>query len=131
MKTIFTLTIFSICVLLAPISMAADPLPTEEDYYKIVKFEIPKDVVLEAGAIELTTDNKLFVSSRRGEIWSIENPFAKDPAKDAKWTRFAHGLHEVLGLASKDGWIYATQRGELTKLKDSNGDGKADIFQTV
>ena len=34
----------------------------------------------------------------RGEIWLVENPLDPDPKK-AKFSRFAHGLHEVLGLA--------------------------------
>lgn len=113
------------------VGRAADPVPTEDDYYKITRFEIPKDVVLEPGALELTPEKRLLVSSRRGEIWSIENPFAKDLVKDAKWTRFAHGLHEVLGLAYRDGWLYATQRGELSKLRDTKKTGKADVFHTV
>ncbi|MSR30797.1 MAG: hypothetical protein EXR99_04750 [Gemmataceae bacterium] len=118
-------------VAFAGVSRAADPLPKEEDYYKIVKFEFPKDVVLEPGGMALTPDGKLMVSSRRGEIWTVENPFAADLAKDAKWTRYAHGLHEVLGLALKDDWVYATQRGELSRLKDSKGAGKADKIETV
>jgi glucose/arabinose dehydrogenase len=103
--------------------------PTEDDYYPIRRFEVPPGVVLEAGAIEIMPDGKVAVSSRRGEIWMIDNAYAADP-KDAKFTRFAHGLHEVLGLASKDGWLYATQRCEMTRLKDSKGTGKADIFET-
>ena len=84
MKNTLLLSSLFTGLILASFSKAADPIPTEDDYYKIVKFEIPKDVVLEAGSIELTADNKLYVSSRRGEIWSIDNPFAKDLAKVAK-----------------------------------------------
>src|SRR4051812_6865871 len=80
----------------------------EDDYYKILTFETPPGEVLEAGAIEILPDGKVAVGPRRGEIWLIENAFAKDP-KEAKFTRFAHGLHEVLGLAQKDGWLYVTQ----------------------
>ncbi len=104
--------------------------PTEDDYYKLLQYKIPDGVVLEAGAIEFMPDGKMAVSSRRGEIWMVENPLAKDPATESKFTRFAHGLHEVLGLAYKDGWIYATQRGEVTRIKDTDGDGKADVFET-
>src|SRR5215204_5040325 len=103
----------------------------EEEYYKILTFQPPAGVVLESGAIEMMPDGKVAVSTRRGEIWMVDNAFTNDPAKDARWTRFAHGLHEVLGLAYKDGWLYATQRGELTKIKDTNADGKADLFETV
>lgn len=105
--------------------------PTESDYYRLLRFKIPPGVVLEPGAIEMLPDNVVAVSSRRGEIWTIKNAFTDNPEKDAVWTRFAHGLHEVLGLAWKDGWLYATQRCELTKIKDSDGDGKADVFLTV
>src|SRR5262249_8428854 len=123
-----------ITVLLTASSALAQPkgkLPTEDDYYKLYRFEPPKGVVLEAGGLEVLPDGKLAVGSRRGEIWVIANPTAADPAKDAKWTRFAHGLHEVLGLAQKDGWLYVTQRCELSRLRDSDGDGKADVFETV
>ena len=102
----------------------------EEDYYKLETFEIPRDLVLEAGALEMLPDGKLAVSTRRGEIFLVEHPLADD-LKEAKFTRFAHGLHEVLGLAYRDGWLYATQRGELSRIKDSDGDGKADVFETV
>ncbi len=104
--------------------------PVENDYYRLIPFEIPKEIMLEAGGIELLPDGKLAVSTRRGEIWLVDTPFA-DPPKDVKWTRFAHGLHEVLGIAQRDGWLYATQRGEVSRLKDTNGDGKADQFETV
>ncbi len=104
--------------------------PTEDDYYKILRFDIPKGVVMEAGAIEILPYDKVAIGTRRGEIWVLENAYAPDP-KDAKFTRFAHGLHEVLGLAYKDGWLYVTQRCDVTRIKDTNGDGKADLFETV
>ncbi len=105
-------------------------LPTEDDYYQLLRFQVPQGVVLEAGAIEIMPDGKVAVASRRGEIWLIDQALNPDPAK-AKFTRFAQGLHEVLGLAYKDGWLYVTQRCEVTRVKDSHGDGKADIFETV
>jgi hypothetical protein len=104
--------------------------PAEDDYYKLLRYEIPKGEVLEAGAIEALPGDKIAVGTRRGEIWIIENGLTDDP-KDAKFTRFAHGLHEVLGLAYKDGWLYVTQRCDLSRLKDTDGDGKADVFEVV
>ena len=103
---------------------------SEEDYYPLIKIPIPKDVMLEAGGIELMPDGKIAVSTRRGEIWMIENAFDKDP-KAAKFSLWASGLHEVLGLAYRDGWLYCMQRCELTKMKDSTGRGRADVFRTV
>lgn len=105
-------------------------LPVEDDYYKMIRFDLPKGEVLEGGALEVLPDGKIAYGTRRGEIWLIDNATDADPAK-AKFTRFAHGLHEVLGLAYKDGWLYATQRCDVTRLKDSKGKGKADTFEVV
>src|SRR5215471_11712284 len=102
----------------------------EEEYYKLLRFETPPGEVLEAGAIEVMPDGKVAVGTRRGEVWMIDNASASDP-KEAKFTRFAHGLHEVLGLAQKDGWLYVTQRPDVSRIKDTDGDGKADTFEVV
>jgi glucose/arabinose dehydrogenase len=100
----------------------------EAEYYQIKRYELPGGEVLEAGAIETLPNDRVAVGTRRGEVWIIENPYASDPAQ-AKFSRFAHGLHEILGLSYKDGWLYVTQRPDVTRIKDSNGDGKADIFE--
>jgi glucose/arabinose dehydrogenase len=104
--------------------------PAEGDYYKILRFQPPKGEVLEAGALEVMPDGKVAVGTRRGEIWMIGNATDPDP-RSAKFTRFARGLHEVLGLAYKGGWLYVTQRPELSRIKDTDGDGRADLFETV
>src|SRR6266704_774169 len=70
------------------------------------------------------------VGTRRGEVWLIDNAYDTDPSR-ARFSRFAHGLHEVLGLAYRDGWLYVVQRPDVTRIKDTNGDGKADVFEVV
>ncbi len=118
-------------VLLSCIAAVADEKkPVEDDYYPIFTMPIPEGVVLEAGDIELMSDGKLAVSSRRGDIYMFSNPLSNKP-EEITAQRFASGLHEVLGLAERDGYLYATQRGELTKLKDTNNDGRADLLETV
>ena len=37
----------------------------------------------------------------------------------------------MLGLAQKDGWLYVTQRPDVSRIKDTDGDGKADTFEVV
>src|SRR5437660_381913 len=110
--------IVSLIVGLCVHARAEDQNPVENDLYKMVSFDIPKQIMLEAGGIELMPDGKLAVSTRRGEIWLVDKPFSESPT-DATFTRFAHGLHEVLGLAYRDGSLYATQRGEVTRLRDT------------
>lgn len=106
---------------------AAEPKPTEADCYAVTTLALPDQAFLEVGALEWLPDGRLAVASRRGEIWMVADPTGPKPA----WTRFAHGLHEVLGLAWKDGWLYVTQRPEVSRLKDADGDGQADTFETV
>ncbi len=122
----------SLLVLLAlsPANITAQDKPvTEADYYRLTTLPIPRGVALEAGGLELLPSGQLAVSSRRGEIYLVDNPFS-EPAS-MKFTRYAHGLHEVLGLSWKNGWLYATQRCEVTRMKDVDGDGRADILETV
>lgn len=102
---------------------------TEDDFYPIFSLPIPEGVVLESGAVELLPDGKLAATSRRGEVWTVSNPLSTN-VDDIEFKPFASGLHEVLGLSWKDGWLYATQRGEITKMKDTDGDGRADVFDT-
>src|SRR5690606_31166919 len=99
----------------------------ESEYYKIVNVPIPKDIVLEVGGLSFTDDDKLGVSTRRGDVWIIDKPYSQTPT----YKRYAHGLHEPLGLAYKNNGFYLSQRGELTRLEDKNNDGVADVYKTV
>ncbi len=102
----------------------------ESDFYKIETLPIPQDVILEVGGLDILPDGQLAVSTRRGEIWMIKNPSMTGPARPT-FTRYAHGLHEALGVAYRDGSIFAAQRSELTRLRDTNGDGRADLYETI
>src|SRR4249920_1384496 len=70
---------------------------TEDDYYAIKTLSIPDEIKLEVGGIAILPDGRVAVSTRRGEIWIIENAYAKDGSAP-HYTKFASGLHEVLGL---------------------------------
>lgn len=101
----------------------------EEDYYEIRTIPIPDHVKLEVGGLAVMPDGRLGVSTRRGELWLVENPYMN--TGQPHFTRFASGMHEVLGLAYRDGAFYCTQRGELTKISDLDKDGRADRFEPV
>jgi azurin len=103
---------------------------SEADFYELRTLAIPEDIKLEVGGLAVLPDGRLGVSTRRGEIWVIENPYMTNGTMPY-YTRFASGMHEVLGLAYKDGSFYCTQRGELTKLTDTDNDGQADKYEPV
>ena len=103
---------------------------TEQDFYEIKTLPIPKDLYLEVGGLATMPDGRLAVSTRRGEIWIVENPYQKN-SHQTYYRRFASGLHEILGLAYKDGVFYCSQRGELTKITDTDRDGVADSYEPI
>ncbi|MFT4559134.1 MAG: hypothetical protein ACI92S_004524 [Planctomycetaceae bacterium] len=124
-----SLAIFASLVVAFGAPASAQDAPVENDYYRMDSFKLPEGLVLEIGGIEWFNE-KLAISTRRGDIYTVENALA-EKIGDAKLKPFAIGLHEVLGLTQKDGWLYATQRGEVSRLKDEDGDGTADIIETV
>lgn len=107
------------------------PQSTFEDrYYRIVTVPIPEGVVLEVGGMATLPGGRLAVATRRGEVWTIDDPYMESGGPP-HFSRFAHGLHEPLGLAYRDGALFTTQRAELTRLVDRDGDGRADSYEQV
>lgn len=99
----------------------------EEDFFKINRLRSPEGLILEVGGLCTLPNGDLAVTTRRGDVFIVENPVSSKPY----FRKFASGLHEVLGVAYKNGSLYVVQRGELTRLFDSNMDGKADVFETI
>ena len=123
---------FKICatnVLVAAVwLLVMEPAVSQSNnYYTIHKVPVPEDIVLEVGGLAFNDKQELAVTTRRGELWLIRNPASNTP----KFVRFAHGMHEPLGLAFRNGSYYCTQRAELTKLTDEDGDDRADRYQTI
>lgn len=103
---------------------------TEQDFYEIKTLPIPKEIYLEIGGLATMPDGRIAASTRRGEIWIIENPY-QTTNHQVHYKRFASGMHEVLGLAYRDGAFYCSQRGELTKITDTDRDGVADLYEPI
>ncbi|SOD82529.1 plastocyanin/azurin family copper-binding protein [Spirosoma fluviale] len=107
----------------------ADP-EKEDDFYKLISLPVPEDIILEVGGMVTLPDGNLAVCTRRGEVWIVSNPYISGSARPT-YKRFAYGLHEPLGLAYKDGDIYVTQRSEVTRLRDTDQDGRADSYDKM
>ncbi|MEP7319798.1 MAG: c-type cytochrome [Panacibacter sp.] len=120
---------FLLCVsfLFVHSTVLAQESAKEEDFFKINKMRSPEGTLLEVGGLCTLPNGDLAVTTRRGDIFIVENPTSSKPY----FRKFASGLHEVLGVAYKNGSLYVVQRGELTKLTDTNMDGKADVFETI
>jgi len=104
----------------------------EREYYRVVSVPIPKGQVIEAGAFELLPDNRMAIGTRRGEIYLMSG--VDDAKPRPHFEKFAEGLDEIFGLAhrkSEKDALYVTHSAELTRVRDTNGDGRADRFETV
>lgn len=100
--------------------------PDSDRYVAIETIALPPEVVLEVGGLA-EQDGVLFAATRRGEIWRLSPSTGTTPTA----SRWAHGLQEPLGLFAHDGWLYTAQRGELSRLRDRDGDGRADELETL
>ncbi len=126
MKSIYNTFLF-VALTFTSLNVRGQETPKEEDFSRIFKVATPEGIILEVGGLVTMPNGNLGVSTRRGDVFIVENPTSSSPY----FRKFASGLHEILGLAYKDGALYGAQRGELTKLVDTNMDGKADVYETV
>jgi hypothetical protein len=131
--TVLVSLLASSVLLTAAAQEDAPPEPTEADYYELVSIDPQAgltsalgDLALEVGGLCFLGDGSLLAATRRGEVWLV-----KDYATTPSYTLWADGLHEPLGLLPHNGWIYFAQRGELSRMRDSDADGRADEFEVV
>ncbi|MDA8743514.1 hypothetical protein N9N28_02670 [Rubripirellula amarantea] len=104
--------------------------PNESDYYRLTTFELPEGETIEACGLQVIPNGNLAICTRRGDIFMVTDPLS-DTVSASQFSLYASGLHEPLSLGWHDGWLYATQRPEVTRMRDSDGDGRADEFETV
>ncbi len=117
----------------------------ESDYYRIVSIATsgeavqsraenwtppPDDLVLEVSGIAPYDDDRLAVTTRKGDVW-ILGGVDEESSGGVTYQRFATSLHEPLGLLRKGDSLYTVQRSELTRLRDTTGDDVADQYLTV
>lgn len=103
----------------------------EAGYYRKVTLPLPAGELIEGGGLAFRPDGRLYVATRRGDVWLVDNPLSDDP-DEIRWRPYCRGLHEVLGLCVVgENDLLLVQRPEITRVRDTNGDGAADEFTTV
>ncbi|MCX6214957.1 hypothetical protein [Spirosoma sp.] len=112
-------------LILSSFLFAATPADTISDYYEVETILTPAGLVAETGGLSFLPDGRMAACFHRGEIM-LYNP------KTKVWKLFADGLHDPLGVvAVSNRELLVIQRPELTRLTDTNGDGVADLYETV
>lgn len=93
--------------------------------YRVETLRLPQQMIGEVSGVAFTPKGSLVVTNRRGDVWI--RGYA-----DGAWRRFASGVYEGFGLVANDeSDIVVIQRPEITRLRDTDGDGVADVYETV
>ena len=79
------------------------------------------------GDIQFLKDGTAVVVTLDGDVWLARG--LKDGATDVIWSRFASGLHEPMTCAIRDEQIYVFDRNGIWRLRDTDGDGEADVHE--
>jgi hypothetical protein len=109
----------------AAVERDVDLLPLHRSPYRVETLKLPQQMVGEVSGVAFTPQGTLVVTTRRGEVWMREFP-------SERWHCFARGLYEGFGLvASSESDVTVIQRPEFTRLRDTDGDGIADLFETI
>jgi len=93
--------------------------------YQIQSIPIGRGIDPQVGGVDILPSGKVAAAFHEGDV-RIYDPVAKS------WSTFATGLHEPLGLVVEDeNTVVVMQRPELTRISDTDGDGAADLFETL
>jgi hypothetical protein len=118
--------LLGVALLLTSPQVSASP----EDAYVVEDIKLPKGIAPEIGGLAFNSKGELIVVTRRSGIL-IGKP-TTDPTA-FEWRVFSdNSLHEALGvLVEDDDRILVPQFPELTRIADTDHDGKADLYETV
>jgi glucose/arabinose dehydrogenase len=125
MKLLFLNLIIASFLLFTSAVSVPENKTSQHESYRVESIEMPEGLSSETGAIEFLPDGRLVACFHRGEVM-IYNPQTK------KWSLFAEGLHDPLGiLVVNNNEIIVMHRPELTRIKDTDGDGQADLYENL
>jgi hypothetical protein len=79
------------------------------------------------GDIQFLKDGTGVSVTLDGDVWLVQGLHSS--TGPVRWRRFASGLHEPLTLAIRDEQIYVFDRNGIWRLRDTNGDGEADVHE--
>jgi hypothetical protein len=125
--------------LLAPAAARWKPLATQGATAKndaplvVDSLTIPHDnpykALLFLSGVDFLPNRNLAVAAAHGDVWLVSG--VDDSLQKLTWRRFATGLYQPLGLRVAGGKIHVLERGQLTRLHDTNDDGEADYYENV
>lgn len=90
-------------------------------------FENRFNALFFCGGHDFFTDGRAAVCNLHGDVWLVDGIDAT--LERLTWRRFATGLFQPLGLKIVDDIVYVVGRDQITRLRDLNDDGEADVYE--
>ncbi len=87
----------------------------------------PWSAWMRPGGVDAFADGRIAISTWSGDVWVVSG--VDDALQTLTWKRFATGLFQPLGLRIVDDVVYAHGRDQITRLKDLDADGEADVYE--
>jgi len=94
-----------------------------------VPYDNPFKALMFLTGVDFLPNGDLAVCTAHGDVWLVKG--VDDKLERLTWQRFATGLYQPLGLRVVDGKVHVLERGQLTRLHDSDGDGEADFYENL
>ncbi|MEM8889193.1 MAG: DUF6797 domain-containing protein [Bacteroidota bacterium] len=92
-------------------------------------FDNPWQARMKLSGIDFLDDtDKAVLCTTDGDIWHISGLLANTGS--LKWKRIGSGLFQPLGIKVLDEKIYVICRDQLVLLRDLNGDGETDFYES-
>ncbi|MCA8952956.1 MAG: hypothetical protein KDE27_25825 [Planctomycetes bacterium] len=82
---------------------------------------------MRTGGFDFFSDGRAAVSTWNGDVWIVEG--IDDDLDELRWSRFATGLFDPLGLRIVNDLIFVHGRDGITMLLDTDGNGEADYYE--
>ena len=104
-------------------------LSSAKEPYVIDHVALPVDNpwkrAVRTGDVQFLKDGTAVVVTLDGDVWLARG--LKEGSTKVTWKRFASGLHEPMTCAIRDEQIYVFDRNGIWRLRDTDGDGEADV----
>lgn len=91
-------------------------------------YDNPWHALLFGSGVDLDSQGAAYFSTIHGDVWRVTGVDAD--LRRLHWTRFATGLYQPLGLRVRQGEVYVLGRDRITRLRDIDGDGEADGYES-
>ncbi len=105
------------------------PAVREEGGFRIELLATPPTLKAPVTGLDFLPNGDLVFCTALGEVFIRSEP--AEPPGTRIYRCFARGLMEPSGLRVLSGEIFVAQKCELTRLRDTDGDGEADFFECV